>query len=141
MATLREYFCLAHGEFESFDGECPFGCSERFVQQQIRTAPGLKSIGTKNVDAGLDDLSKSYGLSDIPSVKEGESVMGRLRRNPKYEPIWGEVKHAEPGWSARGEQAPKYSSGYPAGVNINNAKGAFTPLPQLTQIVGSVPKE
>ena len=140
MATLREYFCLAHGEFESFDGECPHGCSERFVQQEIRSAPAFKSHRTKNVDTRLQDLSEGYGLSDIPSVKEGESVMQRLRKTPDYKPSWGDVpvKHADPGWSQRGEEAPKFASPYPQGVKISDVKGGFKSLPELTTIVGRV---
>lgn len=139
MAILREYVCAAHGEFESTEPECPHGCSPRFVRQEIRTAPSFKSGGTGRVDSELKNLSKDYGLGDIPSVREGESVMGELRKNPSHAPSWGNVEHAAPGFSQRGD-AKQYASGMPAGVNVQAMKPAFKPLSQITNIVARVQK-
>jgi hypothetical protein len=110
MAPLKEYRCAAHGPFEARKPKCPSGCSARFVVQEFRTAPAVRSAATKQSDRELRNLAGSYKMSDIPSVAEGESVMGELRKNPKYAPTWGHVEHNAPGWSQReGEKAKTFS--------------------------------
>jgi hypothetical protein len=140
MPILREYVCAAHGEFEAAEPECPHGCSSRFVRQEFRTAPAYRSGGTARIDGELKGLAKDYGMSDIPSVREGESVMGNLRKNPSHAPSWGNVEHAAPGFSERGD-AKTYSSGLPPGVNISSMKPGFRPLSQMTNIVARASKE
>ena len=107
MAVLKEYRCAAHGEFEATEAECPHGCSPRFVVQEFRTAPAVRSNGTNIVDTEMQNLSKAYGLSDIKNGVEGESVMMNLRKKPTNRPSWGEVPHAQPGFSRRPADAPE----------------------------------
>jgi hypothetical protein len=110
MAIVKEYRCAAHGPFESTRPKCKYGCSPRFVTQEFRTAPAIKSAGTKHLDREIGNLARDYKLTDIRNGEDGESVMQTLRKNPQFAPTWGEVKHAKPGFSQRpGEQAPVFS--------------------------------
>jgi hypothetical protein len=129
VATLREYRCAAHGEFEAFDLECPYGCSERFVTQEIRTAPGLHSDRTKRADGEMQNLARDYGLSDIANGSDGESVMQTLRKRPQFEPSWGRVEHAAPGFSQRGDVKtfdPRSMGAQPASV-VQDMKSSLRP--------------
>lgn len=103
MAVLKEYRCAAHGEFEATKPKCPHGCSPRFVSQEIRTAPAMKGNSTRNMDAIQQDLATSYRMSDIRNSANGDSVMTTLRKNPQTAPSWGDVQHAKPGFSRRGD--------------------------------------
>lgn len=135
MAILREFRCAAHGAFESKDGECPAGCSPRFVVQEIRTPPSHLSGKTKRSDHELRQLSLDYRMSDIPSAEEGESVMMALRKKPQFQPTWGEVNHAKPGWSQRGEVSPTVAAaslGVAPGVDVPSMKPILPgPQPKL----------
>jgi len=111
MAIVREFRCAAHGPFESTrpHPKCPKGCSKRFVVQELRTAPGVVGMGTKHLDREFDNLARDYRLTDIRNGKDGESVMSTLRKNPSFAPSWGNVQHAKPGFSQRGEASPTFS--------------------------------
>jgi hypothetical protein len=136
MAIVKEYRCAAHGEFTATKPKCPRGCSPRFVTQEIRTAPAFRSGSTKVADTELRNLSRTYGLSDIPTVAEGESVMQQLRKKPNFAPTWGQVDHAEAGWSQREGEKPKTFAlgphGVQPGVSIDSVKPLFKPLADMT---------
>jgi hypothetical protein len=127
---IKEWRCAAHGEFENKTGKCPAGCSKRFVVQEFRTAPAIKHGRTSTADKTLGALAKDFGLSDIASTKEGESVMQNLRKRATDRPMWGEVPHNEPGWSQR-QEAPKTfapaSAGVPPDGMLTKMKGMFGP--------------
>ena len=154
MAIELEWNCAAHGEFTRPAGrggktpKCPKGCSPSFVVQEIRTAPALRSGSTGRVDAHARALAGDFGLSDIPSAREGESVMGLLRAKPTHQPTWGEVQHAEPGFSHdpkaarptfstgyQGFQSPATGEKYSPGVPVDAMKPAFVPLESQTKII------
>jgi len=102
MATLKEFCCAAHGPFESYTPSCPHGCPERYVKREIRTAPGLKSQGTKRADWAINALAEDYGYTDINnSPSRGDSVAQFAMKNAKVKdrPEWQPVKHADPGFS------------------------------------------
>jgi len=126
---VREYRCYGHGPFENSTGKCPHGCSPRFVVQEIRTAPAIRHASTDKADGTARSLAESYGMSDIPTVRDGESVMQAMRRQPTHAPHWGHVDHAAPGWSQRGE-APKTVSPQAYGAapenRIAEVKSQFT---------------
>lgn len=102
-SPLKEYSCAAHGEFESRTGKCPHGCSKRFVRQEFRTAPASRSGGSKAIDREMRNLASDYRLPDIRTSNDGLSVMQNLRKNPSFAPSWGNVEHAAPGFSKRGD--------------------------------------
>lgn len=110
MAIVREFTCAAHGAFESKRErpKCPKGCSARFVTQEFRTAPAIGGVA-KHVDRELNHLASDYRLTDIRNNADGDSVMTTLRKGKNWAPSWGEVTHAEPGFSARGEKSPTIS--------------------------------
>jgi hypothetical protein len=126
MPILKEYSCAAHGPFEAFEAECPYGCSPRFVKQEFRTAPGFKSERTGNSDKTLDSLAKDYGMTNMGN-RGGDSVMQHLRRMPQSRPTWGDVQHAQPGFSQRGE-APKTFNPGSIGVAAGNALRDVQPI-------------
>ena len=62
---LKEWTCLAHGNFDSFWPKCPAGCEGKIVRRAFRTPPGVTSPQTKGVDGTLRQLAAEYGLSDM----------------------------------------------------------------------------
>ncbi len=65
MAVLNDYNCIAHGTFESFTGQCPYGCSRELVEVVHLKAPGHLTGRTKGIDKTLQGLAKDHGLSDM----------------------------------------------------------------------------
>lgn len=124
-APLKEYICAAHGEFESRTGKCPRGCSVRFVRQEFRTAPATRSGGGRAVDRELRNLATDYRLPDIRTSDDGLSVMQNLRKNPSFAPSWGNVQHAAPGFSQRGD-AKTFNPGT-MGVQADNVVERMKP--------------
>jgi hypothetical protein len=114
MPILKEYSCAAHGPFEAFEAECPYGCSPRFVSQEFRTPVGTRSDVTAKTDKTFDALASDFGMTNMGN-RGGESVMEHLRRSPQTRPTWGNVQHAAPGYSQRGEEAKKFAPAQVAG--------------------------
>ena len=89
MAILRDYHCPTHGYFESFEAQCPMkACAEEVSIVHLQPV-GLKSDKTKHNDKTLKQLAMDFDMTDIKSVREGESQSGYLTRNnttPKEEP-------------------------------------------------------
>jgi hypothetical protein len=153
MAVLKEWSCAAHGEFEAYEGVCPYGCSSRFVKREIRTAPAIRHGKTNNTDNLTKQLAADFSLPDI-STRDGDSVMTNLRKKNwaemKGQPpsVWaGGVPHASPGWSQRGETAPTFdprgagmAAGAPlhrsqtGGVVVDTARGQ-APIPKVTPAI------
>lgn len=115
MAIVKEFYCRAHGEFESTTGRCPSGCAASIVQREIRTAPAYRRSGTlKFIDQQLSLIAAENGLSDMRvDPRDGNSVMDREMRRRELEKQafekktgaqlprlhWADVKHAEAGFS------------------------------------------
>jgi hypothetical protein len=103
VAIWKEWRCAAHGDFEGYEGKCPHGCSERFVTREIRSAPGLKGDRTKAADWAINALAEDFGYTDINnSPSRGNSVAEYATAHGKKisaRPTWGEVQHAQPGFS------------------------------------------
>ena len=92
MAVLHVYKCPTHGYFESFEAQCPMKqCSEEVAFVFLQPV-GLRSDKTKHNDKTLKQLAMDFDMTDIKSVREGESQSGYLTRNnttPKEEPREG----------------------------------------------------
>lgn len=98
MGILRDYHCPTHGYFESFEAQCPMKrCDEEVAIVHLQPV-GLKSDKTKHNDKTINQLAIDFNMTDIKSVREGESQTGYLTRNnapaPKEErpgdaAIWG----------------------------------------------------
>jgi hypothetical protein len=138
MAVLKEFRCAIHGEFESVSKKCSDCGNDLFVTQEIRTAPAFKGRSTKFIDGQLREIADDYGLTDMRNdVKGGVSVaQARLNRLSKVErPRWGEVPHAQPGFSRDpNAEVPKVTAESMGFVETPASKMNFPPPP--TQIVG-----
>lgn len=98
MGILRDYHCPTHGYFESFEAQCPMKqCDEEVAIVHLQPV-GMKSDKTKHNDKTINQLAIDFNMTDIKSVREGESQTGYLTRNnapaPKEErpgdaAIWG----------------------------------------------------
>ena len=97
MSILRDYHCHVHGYFESFDAKCPMkNCEEEVLIVHLQPV-GLKSDKTKHNDKTLKQLAMDFNMTDIKSVREGESQSGYMTRNntapPEPRPgdavLWG----------------------------------------------------
>lgn len=85
MPVLKEWICMAHGEFEGFEPACPHGCSGTMVERQFRTAPGYPQ-SIKGIDSTLDNLAKDFGMTDIRHNSNGSVAGGST---PDLAPRWG----------------------------------------------------
>jgi hypothetical protein len=85
MAILKEYICMAHGEFEGFEPACPHGCSGTMVERQFRTAPGYPQT-IKGIDQTLDNLAKDFNMTDMRHNSNGSIAGGG---NQDFAPRWG----------------------------------------------------
>lgn len=86
MKILRDYHCQTHGYFESFDAKCPMkNCDEEVSIVHLQPV-GLKSDKTKHNDKTLSQLAMDFDMTDIKSVREGESQSGYLTRNNEKPP-------------------------------------------------------
>lgn len=72
MSVLKEYRCLAHGNFESAEEtpECPYGCD--VVERIFLTPVAFRSARTTSIDNTLQGLATSHRLTDM-----GERAMRR----------------------------------------------------------------
>lgn len=139
MPILKEYRCMAHGEFENFDGKCPRGCTSAFVKREIRTAPALEREGTKKfIDRQMDLLAADHGLTDIRSgdaqsntsalqVMQGKANAGK---KPDFQPEWIDIPHAAPGFSKTGDAAPVFK---PESLGMTSS-------PQAASTIKSLPR-
>ena len=80
MGILRDWNCLGHGTFESWEDnpKCPHGCST--VEVVFLQPPGLFSDRSKNLDKNTRMLAQSYGLTDM-SNRGGKAV---ITPDPKF---------------------------------------------------------
>jgi len=120
MAAIHEWRCTFHDhEFEGPEPKCPYGCSPKFVRKEFRTPVSIGSHSTKLTDGVRKQLAADFNLTDMRNDKEGTSVMSNTRVESggarvigdQGRPYWNAVMfpNANPGWAARGEQAPVYN--------------------------------
>jgi hypothetical protein len=123
MAVLKEFRCFAHDlAFESMEEKpcCPSGCSAKFVVREFRTAPGIRSGGTRIMDSMSKQLASDYNLTDMKNDKDGSSVMHSTRtesggtkivNRPQSQAYWNPgLFSPKPGWAQRGESAPVFNA-------------------------------
>jgi hypothetical protein len=66
MAVLKEWVCMAHGDFDSTEAVCPHGCSgEIMVQRAFRTAPMIQSAGYARINSTFDSLAAEQGVTNM----------------------------------------------------------------------------
>jgi hypothetical protein len=86
MATLKEWKCAEHGEFESTHPICPASlCASEKVTQEFRTP---FTIGTRMVRAhekGLRRSMDAMGISNLRTAREGEVSKPRYESPNGYE--------------------------------------------------------
>jgi hypothetical protein len=137
MAVLRSYKCPRHGYFDAWEPLCEHGCTD--VAVVFLKAPSMrdsiKAGRSKRNDNNLKQLAADFGMSDIKSVKEGESQQGYITRNnakigeqeaemarqAKLNGVmWGDAgKYSMQGMLAGG--AVKSAMGEPVGFNPKDA--------------------
>ena len=85
MAIIKEYRCLAHGDFDSpslDDGSppgCPHGCGVSMVQRVYRTAPMIQTQGYRNINSTFQRLAEDHGLSDMSNRNAVQDGTGMRR--------------------------------------------------------------
>jgi hypothetical protein len=128
---IKEWRCQGHGEFTNATGRCPRGCPRSLVVREIRTAPRYERGNKKFIDAQMRGLMADHNLTDLRSdPKSGESALQTMAKSTDFKPRWIDVPHADPGFSARGEAAPKFD---PASMG-------FTPSPEAGATLKKLPK-
>src|ERR1700690_107549 len=86
---IKEWFCMAHGRFESEEALCPYGCTT--VERRFYTAPGTRSAGTKLVDGVFMDFANERGMTDL-SNRNGTIGNSRNTPPPNLMPHWGKTE-------------------------------------------------
>ena len=131
MAVLHDYKCAVHGFFESHDALCPHGCED--VQLVFLQPVGMRSDSTRHADTTLNELARDYGMSDIKSVREGESQPNPLLQNKQaarsdhpFAVKWGNPKEIGNFSlnSVRGEQVQGLASMKESGVSLPKLRPA-----------------
>jgi len=99
MSVLHDYLCSAHGLFESYEPVCPIKFCTAELNMVFLKPVSLKSDKTKHADNTLRNLAQDFNMTDIRSVREGESQAGmhhhQIPVEQKKEPrpgdaaIWG----------------------------------------------------
>ena len=127
MAVLHDYKCSEHGFFESFEPQCPHGCTET-VMTVFLQAPSYKSDATKKNDKTLDNLASDFKMSDIKSTREGETQGNYLTRNNAPPP-----REARPGDAVMWGNAGQY--------NLQNVLSGGAVKPVRDESVGFRPHD
>lgn len=81
MPVLHDYYCEAHGIFESFEAKCPMKNCKAELSKVFLKPVGIKSDKTKSTDKNLKNLALDFGMTDIKSTREGEHQSGFFKRN------------------------------------------------------------
>jgi hypothetical protein len=122
MAAIREYRCIAHDlEFESSkkNPRCPAGCSTKFVRQEFRSPPSIRSGGTRIMDTMSKQLADDYRMTNMRNDKDGSSVMSNTPTTsggarPVGKPAgayWNpSLFQPQRGWAQRGEPTPVFNA-------------------------------
>jgi hypothetical protein len=63
--VIKEWVCMAHGNFDGPEQRCPKGCGDSMVQRAFRTAPAIQSAGFRSVNKSVEMLAKQQGITDI----------------------------------------------------------------------------
>lgn len=84
MATIKEWRCALHGEFEGSHPICPHQpCDSAQVEREIRTAPKIATEMVRRHHRGMDRTAEIYALTDFRTAREGEVS------KPPYESEFG----------------------------------------------------
>jgi len=102
--VLHDYECAAHGKYEAFEPKCPYGCSKAFQKVVFLKPVGTRSARTRFQDRETRALAESFGMTNVKSHHDGESVMQTMRRTGNYSDAaaarWvKDIPHSDPGWS------------------------------------------
>lgn len=92
MSVLKEWCCIAHGDFDASHPICPCdGCDSSEVTRVFRTAPSLSKGKYKRFDQGLRKSSEMMGIDNFKTAKEGESAFAGRGTDapPGSEVLWG----------------------------------------------------
>ncbi len=85
----------------------------------------------KFIDSQLRGIAEDHGLTDLKTGSvAGESALQRMAKKTEFKPEWIPIEHAAPGFSARGEAAPKFA---PESMG-------FTPSPEAGATLKNLPK-
>ena len=101
MAALKEWRCAAHREFEATEPICPACKHDKFVTQEIRTAPAFRRKNMAFIDQTFREIADDAGLTDLKNdAKAGVSVLESMKKTNDFStPRWGSLPHAAPGFS------------------------------------------
>ena len=74
MMILKEFACMAHGDFDGFEAVCPKGCKgDGMVQRAFRTPPSIRSSSYGGINKTFDSLASEHGLSNM-SNRDGQGM-------------------------------------------------------------------
>ena len=93
MAVMKEWSCLEHGEFERTHPICPaHGCKSKFVTQEFRTAPMIRSGAMKRFDAGIKKSADMMRINNFRTARAGEAAFGgEAAKAAGTELLWGDA--------------------------------------------------
>jgi hypothetical protein len=67
--VIKEWVCLAHGDFEGTKPQCPKGCKgDGMIERVFRTAPAIQSQGFRNINNTFETLARDQGVGNMNNV-------------------------------------------------------------------------
>jgi len=127
MAIVREYVCLAHGDFDSTSAVCPKGCKgEGMVVRVFRTAPSVQSQRFRNINATFESLAREQGVTNMSNssgtMKRGDEWSRSMQMSRSTELM---AQHA------KGEGGDVSRFFRPVGENMGTIMGQHGPLSKI----------
>ncbi len=97
--VVKEFRCAAHGDFDGTEPKCPYGC-EGTVQRVFLTPAAFRSNRTTRIDARLEGLAKSHGMTDI-SNRGGQAakrMSSKMEQQQKMAAEAIKARYGDTGW-------------------------------------------
>ena len=79
MPVMKEWTCMAHGDFDGYEQKCPHGCGSSMVARAYRTAPSIQSAGYRSINKTMVSLAADHGLTDIHNRNSSQNGTGMRR--------------------------------------------------------------
>ena len=136
MAVMKEWVCMAHGDFDSTDERCPQGCEGAgMIQRVFRTAPPMQSAGYRSINRSFETLAAQHRLTDMRTTRTGEAhtrvTYDQRRRTARDMEMLGH--HGE----NAGQDMSTYFKPLAAMGQIGAQPGALTRNPETGRVIAT----
>ena len=138
MAVLHDYKCSTHGYFENTEPRCLKKRCKEEVLLVFLQAPSIGSDSTRNIDKTKQQLAIDFNMTDMKTVRAGESQAGYLTRNNKTK---AEVESHSIPREPRPGDAAMWGHNRAGGMDMKSILGGRYNTPIRDEPVGIIPKQ